>query len=192
MNETEEKELREQVYNGTFLQLTADYIPIEISGDVEDKVNSVHDWLNSESHKDTLELDVTSPLMEYLLHRDIRIRFNKVWTKTGINQVQNIFCTLFYLVFYFVTDFQMKIYFVFQVIVQKVEAEDRDVFVKEERKYFLEDRLISFYLGFSKVFKLLIAAKKPIVGHNIFTDLMFMYKQFYKPLPSQYRTIFLV
>uniref|UniRef100_A0A8D9BWS0 Poly(A)-specific ribonuclease PARN n=1 Tax=Cacopsylla melanoneura TaxID=428564 RepID=A0A8D9BWS0_9HEMI len=39
-------------------------------------------------------------------------------------------------------------------------------------------------LGFSQVFNLLVEAKKPLIGHNLFTDLLFMYKQFYQPLPA--------
>lgn len=38
--------------------------------------------------------------------------------------------------------------------------------------------------GFSEVFQLLTKSQKPIIGHNLLTDLLFMYKQFHKPLPS--------
>ncbi|KAI5719446.1 hypothetical protein M8J76_010274, partial [Diaphorina citri] len=39
-------------------------------------------------------------------------------------------------------------------------------------------------LGFSQVFQLLVEHKKPLIGHNLLTDLLFMYKQFHQPLPS--------
>lgn len=64
---------------------------------------------------------------------------------------------------------------------------------KEQRKEFelrekgeLEEELLNYYIGFSKVFKLLVDLKKPIVGHNSLVDLMYMHQQFYKPLPSEF------
>ncbi|KAK6625526.1 hypothetical protein RUM43_005825 [Polyplax serrata] len=42
-------------------------------------------------------------------------------------------------------------------------------------------------LGFSKVMKKLEKLKKPIVGHNIFMDLIMIYKQFFGPLPKSYK-----
>lgn len=35
-------------------------------------------------------------------------------------------------------------------------------------------------LGFSQVFQLLVEHKKPLIGHNLLTDLLFMYKQFHQ------------
>lgn len=52
----------------------------------------------------------------------------------------------------------------------------------------LDKRLLEHYTGFSKVFKLLTSLKKPIVGHNLLLDLMFMHKQFYRPLPGEWDT----
>lgn len=41
------------------------------------------------------------------------------------------------------------------------------------------------YLGFTKIFRLLIQYKKPLVIHNGIMDLMYMYEKFYEPLPSK-------
>lgn len=57
--------------------------------------------------------------------------------------------------------------------------------LEEEEKQALDRALLDSYIGFSKVFKYLVDLKKPIVGHNILLDLMYMYKLFYKPLPSK-------
>ena len=48
------------------------------------------------------------------------------------------------------------------------------------------DRLVEKFGGFSRVIRLLIQTKKPIVGHNCFLDVMKIYHQFYKPLPHSY------
>jgi hypothetical protein len=49
----------------------------------------------------------------------------------------------------------------------------------------LEETVMHSLLGFSRLFKLLVELKKPIVGHNILLDLMIMYNQFHEQLPSK-------
>lgn len=67
----------------------------------------------------------------------------------------------------------------------KIPPDSRNVLEQEEGSI-LENVLVDSYIGFSKVFKLLVTLKKPIVAHNALLDLMFMYQQFYKPLPRMY------
>lgn len=67
----------------------------------------------------------------------------------------------------------------------KIPPDSRTILEQEEGSI-LENVLLESYIGFSKVFKLLVTLKKPIVAHNALLDLMFMYQQFYKPLPSMY------
>lgn len=75
----------------------------------------------------------------------------------------------------------------FQVTVMKIPPEARKMFEQKEG-CILEDVLLESYIGFSKVFKLLVALKKPIIAHNALLDFMFMYQQFYKPLPRMYKS----
>lgn len=75
----------------------------------------------------------------------------------------------------------------FQVTVMKIPSESRKMFKEEEKDYTLENVLLESYTGFSKVFKLLVTLKKPIIAHNALLDLMFMYQQFHKPLPRMYK-----
>lgn len=55
-----------------------------------------------------------------------------------------------------------------------------------QNNYNLEAELISNLLGFTKVFKLLTSLKKPLIGHNLFLDLLVMYESFEEPLPYSY------
>jgi len=50
----------------------------------------------------------------------------------------------------------------------------------------LKERIIHTLKGFTRVFDLLINMKKPIVGHNMFSDLVMMCKQFHGPSPCRY------
>ncbi|CAB3994065.1 pre-piRNA 3 -exonuclease trimmer-like, partial [Paramuricea clavata] len=40
--------------------------------------------------------------------------------------------------------------------------------------------------GFSRVFDMLVKLKKPLVGHNLLTDILFMYEKFNSSLPDDY------
>jgi poly(A)-specific ribonuclease len=40
--------------------------------------------------------------------------------------------------------------------------------------------------GFTTVFELLREAKKPIVGHNLFFDILFFFSHFHSKLPDDY------
>lgn len=73
----------------------------------------------------------------------------------------------------------------FQVTVMKIPRDSRKI-LKQEEGSILENVLLESYIGFSKVFKLLVSLKKPIIAHNALLDLMFIHQQFYKPLPSMY------
>lgn len=42
-------------------------------------------------------------------------------------------------------------------------------------------------LGFSRIISLLEKYQKPIVGHNIFLDIVLLHNQFIGPLPHDYR-----
>lgn len=48
----------------------------------------------------------------------------------------------------------------------------------------LSDAVLDEQVGFRKVLDMLIALKKPIVGHNCFLDLCHVYQKFIEPLPE--------
>ena len=70
--------------------------------------------------------------------------------------------------------------------VEKISQQQRKVFDENMHKdRSLEDDMMDSLLGFSRLFKLLVELKKPIVGHNLLLDLMIMYNQFHEQLPSE-------
>ncbi|XP_075220948.1 pre-piRNA 3'-exonuclease trimmer-like isoform X4 [Lycorma delicatula] len=72
-----------------------------------------------------------------------------------------------------------------KIIVRKVVAGEREELISINGNY-LERDILDYFLGFTKIFRLLVSSKKPIVGHNLFIDLMILYNQFYEPLPDNY------
>lgn len=48
------------------------------------------------------------------------------------------------------------------------------------------ERLFNYEMGFSLVVEELIKAKKPIIGHNMIYDIVYLYNQFIDKLPEEY------
>jgi hypothetical protein len=48
------------------------------------------------------------------------------------------------------------------------------------------DQIIDEMIGFTHIFRHLCQSKKPVVGHNVFLDLLFMYDKFINNLPESY------
>ena len=62
---------------------------------------------------------------------------------------------------------------------------------KEERKKYesidnLKEKFLIEMSGFSRIFNFIHKSKKPVVGHNVFQDLLRTYHQFVSPLPETY------
>ncbi|XP_003726420.1 pre-piRNA 3'-exonuclease trimmer [Strongylocentrotus purpuratus] len=58
----------------------------------------------------------------------------------------------------------------------------------EEDQVKLGHRVVDKLLGFTAVFRALVESKKPIIGHNLLTDLMLFFQKFHNPLPRSYST----
>lgn len=71
-----------------------------------------------------------------------------------------------------------------EIIVKRISHEEFNVLAK---KYDLDEIFIDTMLGFTNVFRLLVNLRKPIIGHNLLTDLMIMYHRFENPLPKSYK-----
>ncbi|XP_011306351.1 poly(A)-specific ribonuclease PARN-like domain-containing protein 1 isoform X2 [Fopius arisanus] len=122
-------------------------------------IKNVTEWLkDSPLSEKSMEIECDDFVQLCCLQRQLRKSFKGVWTE---QKGQTIF-------------------------VIKVDAETRKI-LEEGNQNFFEEQLLEYILGFTRVFQLLCDLKKPIVGHNILLDLMFMYKQFYKDLPTSYQ-----
>jgi len=50
-----------------------------------------------------------------------------------------------------------------------------------------QEKILNAMVGFSRIFQVLASCKKPLVGHNVLTDLLLTYEKFYKPLPESFK-----
>uniref|UniRef100_U5ES41 Poly(A)-specific ribonuclease PARN n=1 Tax=Corethrella appendiculata TaxID=1370023 RepID=U5ES41_9DIPT len=70
------------------------------------------------------------------------------------------------------------------LIEHKRSAEDEQVL--EEERIKKEEEQLLLTIGFSLVLQDLSKSKKLIIGHNMLLDVLYLIKQFFKPLPSNY------
>lgn len=124
----------------------------------------VAEWAASAVLEDTLHLDNFNicqgdKRLSYVVHKELRQRCPHIWTFQDSGQIQ----------------------------VKKISEVQRKEYEENKEKHkSLEEDMLDSLLGFSRLFKLLIELKKPIVGHNLLLDLMIMYNQFHEQLPTQF------
>ncbi|EFN64967.1 Poly(A)-specific ribonuclease PARN-like domain-containing protein 1 [Camponotus floridanus] len=158
LNEDDQAILQQQLEENVLFHNVERSMSYREEDSLKDYINQVFEWLNTASDEtNSLKIDTPTPILQYLTHKELRNRFPNVWTFSGNNMVT----------------------------VMKIRPDSRAILEQEEGSI-LENVLLESYIGFSKVFKLLVTLKKPIVAHNALLDLMFMYQQFYKPLPKKY------
>ncbi|KAH9523435.1 Poly(A)-specific ribonuclease pnldc1 [Bulinus truncatus] len=97
----------------------------------------------------------------YVYHSDLRMRFSQVWTSSNPFD---------------------------QIVVEHVDTIKRQLLERQNHslhQQYQKQQIVQL-LGFTRIFRLLQIAQKPIIGHNIFMDLMFMYEKFHNTLPDNY------
>ncbi|XP_052073736.1 poly(A)-specific ribonuclease PNLDC1-like [Mytilus californianus] len=98
---------------------------------------------------------------DYIVHSELRNRFPDIWTTIDKTKIT----------------------------IEKIGEEKRKALEKEEvqSKEQQATLLKNSLVGFTRVFRLLTEAKKPILGHNMLMDLLLYYDKFHKYLPRSYK-----
>eukprot|EP00075_Anas_platyrhynchos_P004422 XP_012951605.2 poly(A)-specific ribonuclease PNLDC1 isoform X1 [Anas platyrhynchos] len=73
-----------------------------------------------------------------------------------------------------------------EVVVKKVSLQQRRLLENSSYDYCRKELILTSARGFTNLFQILVEAKKPLVGHNMFMDLCHLHDKFYKPLPESY------
>ncbi|XP_035827401.1 poly(A)-specific ribonuclease PNLDC1 isoform X2 [Aplysia californica] len=133
--------------------------------EIQSLCSHVAAWIPTSQPGDILTLPTDKNFADslYVFHKDLRAQFPQIWTSTNAFD---------------------------QVVVKRVTPTERRMSQKRDLdgddRY--QQQLLNEMLGFSRVFRLLLSARKPIVGHNMLMDLMFMFDKFHMPLPEKYET----
>uniref|UniRef100_UPI00398F5D29 poly(A)-specific ribonuclease PNLDC1-like isoform X2 n=1 Tax=Pristiophorus japonicus TaxID=55135 RepID=UPI00398F5D29 len=72
------------------------------------------------------------------------------------------------------------------VVVHKVSSSKRTQLERSARDSCSIELVLEAVLGFTRVFRVLVEANKPMVGHNMLLDLMYIHDKFYRPLPESF------
>lgn len=124
----------------------------------------------SDEKNKTLDLTISSFQMRQHLARNI-------YSKLGFNKVKVIFSrsdSTFSVLVQSVGDITQR--------VENMEIDQSNELTKMKQTEI--QSLINYELGFSLVIEALIKYQKPIIGHNMFLDMLFMYHQFVGDLPA--------
>ncbi|XP_044914255.1 poly(A)-specific ribonuclease PNLDC1 isoform X2 [Felis catus] len=74
------------------------------------------------------------------------------------------------------------------IIVKKVSKQHRWYLENTscDRESCWKEKILLSARGFSVFFQMLVKAQKPLVGHNMMTDLLHLHEKFFRPLPESY------
>lgn len=127
----------------------------KFSSSVNDIFSTITEWLAGADYGDTLTIAERHDAFGDLLHGEIRDRFKNVWTYKSA-----------------------------QGYVKVVKREENEILkLKDKDKRYVKETATKI-LGFTKIFREIVASKKPIIGHNCLTDFMFLFEKCYKALPK--------
>lgn len=162
LNEEDEKKLLKHLKGRSLfegLERDLSYVEEEI---IQDYCSQIAAWAATAKDDSELILDMKNAgtIICYFVHQEARSRFKNVWT-------------------FYVDQYHVRVKKVHDAERSALECHSNDISK-------LTNDVLNSILGFSKLFKEIKKLKKPVIGHNILLDLIMIYKQFIKPLPSSY------
>ncbi|XP_068629732.1 pre-piRNA 3'-exonuclease trimmer-like [Battus philenor] len=157
LSKLEEDEVHQQIKNNNLARYLNSNLEIKEDNQLQHYCSEVSKWL-SNSEDGTMYIDEHDAILRYLIHTEVRERFPNVLTTDSLGNSNKI---LIY----------------------------RNEHIKGANNIsidILEKKLLKSLLGFSQIIHLLAQEGKPLVGHNVFMDLVLLHNQFIGPLPKKY------
>ncbi|XP_053625964.2 pre-piRNA 3'-exonuclease trimmer-like isoform X2 [Plodia interpunctella] len=159
LSKVEENRIQQQIKDKTlFANLIQD---LEMTDEkiIQNYCSDVSKWL-IKSEEDTMYLDVENPVLRYIIHNEIRLRFPEVLTTDSLGNSNKV------------------------LVYRNKDIQGAN----SAPMAILEDNLLRHILGFSQIISLLKTERKPLIGHNMFLDTVLLHNQFIGPLPQKYST----
>lgn len=122
---------------------------------------SLEEWLSSAQDGDEIELNPGSCQAQYLLLEEIKRRYSGI--RCHVKRQTKLLVTKL------------------PKLNESEQENNHDLLTQEQEK------ILNAMVGFSRVFQVLTLCKKPLVGHNVLTDLLLIYEKFHKPLPESFK-----
>ncbi|CAH2073510.1 unnamed protein product, partial [Iphiclides podalirius] len=153
----EQKKIYLEMKNKSLASYLAQGLEIEEERQIQHYCSEVCKWLHN-SEEETMYIDMHNPVLRYLIHVEIQKRFPTVLTTVSLGNSNKI------------------------LIYRDKHVEGANSTPIDK----LEENFIKSVFGFSQVIQLLEHYRKPLVGHNVFLDLILLHNQFIGPLPIAY------
>ncbi|XP_045491680.1 pre-piRNA 3'-exonuclease trimmer-like [Colias croceus] len=159
LSKAEEEKIRQQLKEQQLFTNLARSLEMDDERQLQQYCSEVSKWL-SNSDEGTIYLDIQDPVLRYMVHNELRMRFDDVLTTDSLGNSNKV---LIYRDKY----------------VEGANSAPMQI---------LEDNLMNHLLGFSQIIDMLVTYQKPIIGHNLFLDTILLHSQFIGPMPSKYST----
>lgn len=161
LNENQEARVRQQLEGGSISVPHEKLLDLRYQQKVSDMIDKKFGSFTRTKKfvgfsNEKLVLPIDPKCHVYFQLREIRRKYSKLWAYSKEDSI------------------------VVEMVSDKKKRE-LESYEKEE-----QERVLDYFLGFTKVFRLLKSCQKPIVGHNFLMDLMLFYQNFHKNLPVSY------
>ena len=158
LNKGQEDKLQRDLEDGVLFRALDRNIPMQDEDRIQEVCSILAVWSSTAGEGErTGPLDI-GLVVPLVLHTEIRRRFPCLWS---FGQQEGFF-------------------------VEKVAKDRRAELEAVEGSKQLQEQFLDSMLGFTKVFRHLSQAGKPLVGHNCLLDLLKMFRQFEHSLPHKY------
>jgi hypothetical protein len=158
LNRDQEARLRADLAEGALFRAIDRNLPMQDEDRIREICAELAAWSSRAAEGERCGPLRTGRLVPFVLHTEVRTNFPALWSFAGPDG------------FY----------------VEKVSAARRAELEAAEGGEQLQEQLVQSMLGFTKVFRHLGQAGKPLVGHNCLLDLLKMFRQFEGNLPPEY------
>ncbi|NXU18925.1 PNDC1 ribonuclease, partial [Pardalotus punctatus] len=156
MNEVQEKTLRQHLLADSWKVFSTNNADRDVLKKAIDEVTS---WITAAAEEETMILEDLSGYHMLEVQLVLRQALQNVWTKPLGDK---------------------------KLMVKKVSPEHRQLLENSSYDHCQKKLILLAARGFTNLFQILVKAKKPLVGHNMFMDLMHLHDKFYRPLPESY------
>ena len=69
-----------------------EHLTYDEEDDLKDCTNKVYEWLKSSPDQISFELETASPILQYMMHKELRSTFPHIWTVSGHKCVRRKHC----------------------------------------------------------------------------------------------------
>lgn len=88
LDETDQAILQQQSDENVLFRNVERSISYKEEDSLKDYINKVSEWLNTASEEtSSFKIDTPTPILQYLVHKELRHHFPNVWTFSGNNMV---------------------------------------------------------------------------------------------------------